>query len=85
MSAIDLQTEALIQKTIQVAFAESTVLTIAHRLSTVLGAGNQEDGVGCDRVVVLEDGRVIESDTPANLLANPRSRFYKLAKDAKLV
>ena len=84
-SAIDLQTEALIQKTIRSAFAGATVLTIAHRLSTVLGDNNNENGFGCDRVVVLEEGRVLEFDSPSVLLANPQSRFYKLAKDAKLV
>ncbi len=84
-SAIDLQTEALIQKTIRSAFAGATVLTIAHRLSTVLGDNNNENGFGCDRVVVLEEGRVLEFDSPLALLANPQSRFYKLAKDAKLV
>lgn len=52
-------------------FAESTILTIAHRLRTV---------IDYNRVMLLEDGKLIEFDTPANLLANKESKFYALCK-----
>lgn len=52
-------------------FAESTILTIAHRLRTV---------IDYNRVMLLEDGRIAEFDTPTNLLANRNSKFYALCK-----
>ncbi|CAK4112910.1 unnamed protein product, partial [Aphanomyces euteiches] len=53
---VDLATDQLIQTTIQQAFTTETVLTIAHRLDTILH---------CDRVVVLEKGQVVECDAPS--------------------
>ncbi|KAF0685850.1 Aste57867_22325 [Aphanomyces stellatus] len=70
---VDLATDTLIQATIQEAFTTETVLTIAHRLDTILH---------CDRVVVLEKGVVVECDAPASLMAQPTSRFYGLAHEA---
>jgi len=52
-------------------FAESTILTIAHRLRTV---------IDYNRIVLLEDGKIVEFDTPANLLADRDSKFYALCK-----
>ena len=54
-------------------FAESTILTIAHRLRTV---------IDYNRVMLLEDGKIVEFDTPGNLLANRDSKFYALCKAA---
>ncbi|XP_017461230.1 PREDICTED: multidrug resistance-associated protein 1-like, partial [Rhagoletis zephyria] len=75
-AAIDLETDALIQETIRREFAHCTVLTIAHRLNTILDS---------TRVLVMDAGRVLEFDTPEALLANTDSSFYSLAKDAGLV
>jgi ATP-binding cassette subfamily C (CFTR/MRP) protein 1 len=61
-AAIDLDTDSLIQKTISNAFANSTVLTIAHRLDTILHY---------DRILVLDRGQVAQFDTPANLASQP--------------
>ena len=58
-SNVDTASDALIQETVRAAFAECTVLTIAHRLHSILDS---------DRILVLEDGRVKEFDTPENLL-----------------
>ena len=56
---IDSKTDQIIQKIIKNEFKNSTVLTIAHRLNTI---------VQYDRVVVLKAGEIIEVDTPASLL-----------------
>lgn len=74
-AAIDQNTDALIQKTIRQEFATSTVLTIAHRLNTILDY---------DRIIVLGEGRIVEFDSPAVLLADRRSEFYSMAKKAGL-
>ncbi|XP_054168602.1 multidrug resistance-associated protein 1-like [Oppia nitens] len=72
-AAVDLETDSLIQQTIRKAFADCTVLTIAHRLHTILDS---------TRVLVLNEGRIAEFDSPDNLLADENSVFYSLAKDA---
>ncbi|KAH9589496.1 Multidrug resistance-associated protein 1, variant 2 [Schistosoma haematobium] len=75
-AAIDMQTDNLIQETIRREFSSCTVITIAHRLNTVLDY---------DRILVLEDGQMKELDSPKMLLQNKNSAFYSLAKDAHLV
>lgn len=75
-AAVDLETDSLIQATIRKEFAHCTVLTIAHRLNTILDS---------DRVLVLDAGQVAEFESPNNLLANQKSIFYSLAQDAGIV
>lgn len=75
-AAIDYQTDNLIQKTIRDSFKHCTVLTIAHRINTVM------DG---DKILVLDHGRVKEFDSPAALVKKKDSLFYGLAKEAGLV
>ncbi|OTF78883.1 hypothetical protein BLA29_003395 [Euroglyphus maynei] len=75
-AAIDLETDSLIQQTIRKEFADCTILTIAHRLNTIIDS---------NRVLVLDKGRVVEYDSPRKLLADRRSRFFALAKDAGLI
>ena len=75
-AAVDLETDALVQKTIRAAFADATILTIAHRLNTV---------VDYDRVMVLDKGEIVEFDSPQNLLADPESHFHAMAKDAGMI
>ncbi|NWI58575.1 MRP3 protein, partial [Calyptomena viridis] len=73
-AAIDLETDDLIQMTIRTQFEDCTVLTIAHRLNTIMDY---------TRVLVLDNGTVAEFDTPANLIA-AKGIFYNMAKDAGL-
>jgi ABC-type multidrug transport system fused ATPase/permease subunit len=62
------------QETIREAFKASTVLTIAHRLATVMA---------CDRVMVLGEGRVLEIGPPAELAATPGSTFRTMTHSAE--
>ncbi|XP_042637031.1 ATP-binding cassette sub-family C member 3 [Orycteropus afer afer] len=73
-AAIDLETDDLIQATIRTQFEACTVLTIAHRLNTIMDY---------TRVLVLDKGTIAEFDSPANLIA-ARGIFYSMAKDAGL-
>ncbi|KAM9784084.1 multidrug resistance-associated protein 1 [Syngnathus typhle] len=73
-AAVDMETDTLIQTTIRSQFEGCTVLTIAHRLNTIMDY---------TRVLVLEKGEMVEFDSPANLLAQ-RGSFYKMAKDSGL-
>ncbi|EJC98304.1 multidrug resistance-associated ABC transporter [Fomitiporia mediterranea MF3/22] len=72
-ASVDYATDELIGKTIRQEFADSTLLTIAHRLRTV---------IDYNRVMLLDQGRIVEYDRPATLLSNPSSRFYALCKAA---
>ncbi|XP_054158437.1 ATP-binding cassette sub-family C member 2-like [Oppia nitens] len=75
-AAVDVETDALIQQTIRQEFKSCTVLTIAHRINTIMDS---------DRVLVLNDGRVAEFASPDELLSNRTSIFYLLAKDAGVI
>ncbi|XP_078116374.1 ATP-binding cassette sub-family C member 5 isoform X2 [Sander vitreus] len=68
-AAIDNETDRLIQKTIRCAFGSCTTLIIAHRLNTVMS---------CSRVMVLDNGQILEFDSPTALLADENSRFRAL-------
>ncbi|KAJ3587403.1 hypothetical protein NHX12_011001 [Muraenolepis orangiensis] len=76
-AAIDGETDRLIQKTIRSSFQGCTTLIIAHRLNTVMS---------CNRVMVLDNGQILEFDSPAALLANESSRFRAMveASEAKM-
>ncbi|KAM4634684.1 multidrug resistance-associated protein 1 [Polymixia lowei] len=74
-AAVDLETDNLIQSTIRTQFEDCTVLTIAHRLNTIMDY---------TRVLVLDKGEMAEFDSPSSLIAK-RGIFYKMAKDSGLV
>ncbi|XP_073750488.1 ATP-binding cassette sub-family C member 4 isoform X3 [Callorhinus ursinus] len=68
---VDPRTDKLIQKKIREKFAQCTVLTIAHRLNTVIDS---------DKIMVLDSGRLKEYDEPYVLLQNEESLFYKMVQ-----
>ena len=68
---VDFKTDRLIQEVIRHKFKDTTVITIAHRLDTI---------IDCDRVMVLEGGLVVEFDNPASLLKKRGSYFAELVK-----
>ncbi|QQG45463.1 MAG: ABC transporter ATP-binding protein [Candidatus Sungiibacteriota bacterium] len=68
-SALDSESESAIQRAIEKLKGEVTVIIIAHRLSTVKHV---------DRLLVLDQGKIVEEGTPEELLANPASYFHKM-------
>uniref|UniRef100_A0A8C5X3B7 ATP-binding cassette sub-family C member 10 n=1 Tax=Malurus cyaneus samueli TaxID=2593467 RepID=A0A8C5X3B7_9PASS len=68
-ASVDQKTDQLLQQTIRQRFADKTVLTIAHRLNTILDS---------DRVLVMQAGRVAELDSPAHLSQKDGSLFQGL-------
>jgi ABC-type multidrug transport system fused ATPase/permease subunit len=75
-AAVDTETDVHIQKTLRDnVFSNRTVITIAHRINTVIDS---------DRVVVLEKGTAVEFDTPEKLMER-KGAFYQLVKEAGLL
>lgn len=68
-ASIDYKTDMLIQKVVRERFKDCTVMTIAHRVNTILNS---------DRILVLDKGRVVEFDTPKKLKEN-NGYFFTLA------
>ncbi|KAJ3122380.1 hypothetical protein HK100_012023 [Physocladia obscura] len=66
---VDYETDAMIQKALREDFHDATVLTIAHRLNTV---------IDYNRIIVLDNGVIAEYDSPKNLLQNEKSIFFAL-------
>ncbi|XP_046746905.1 ATP-binding cassette sub-family C member 4-like [Diprion similis] len=66
---IDRSTDTLIQNTIRRKFADFTVLTIAHRLNTIMDS---------DRILVMEGGCIVEFGPPHLLLKNPNGYFFQM-------
>ncbi|KAF9182685.1 hypothetical protein BGZ51_004502 [Haplosporangium sp. Z 767] len=69
-AAIDIETDNAIQRALRREFKDCTVLTIAHRINTIMDS---------DRILVLDNGRVSEFDPPQTLLQNKNGIFYSLA------
>ncbi|KAF5273604.1 hypothetical protein FQR65_LT04603 [Abscondita terminalis] len=68
---VDSQSDAVIHETIRRNFSKCTVLTIAHRLQTIMDS---------DRILVMDAGEVVEFDRPNTLLQNSDSVFYKMVQ-----
>ncbi|KAG1715015.1 Multidrug resistance-associated protein 4 [Nymphon striatum] len=74
-SNVDVITDKIIQRTIRTKFKDFTVITIAHRIHTIIDA---------DVVVVMDNGKVIELDSPKNLVQNNNSNFYKMIMETEV-
>ncbi|OWZ06366.1 ABC transporter [Phytophthora megakarya] len=71
-AAIDHETDHKLQRVIRTAFAKSTVLTIAHRLDTILDS---------DRIMVLDGGRLVEYAAPEELVSKGHGHFFELMRE----
>jgi len=73
-ASVDVETDQLIQTMLREELRNCTVLTIAHRLDSI---------ADYDKILVLDQGRVAEFDSPVNLLTNANSHFYRLLHAAR--
>ncbi|PIN10944.1 Xenobiotic-transporting ATPase [Handroanthus impetiginosus] len=71
-ASVDTATDNLIQQTLKNHFTDSTVITIAHRITSVLDS---------DMVLLLDDGLLKEYDSPQKLLEDKSSLFSKLVAE----
>ncbi|KAJ6131239.1 hypothetical protein N7523_001699 [Penicillium sp. IBT 18751x] len=72
-SNIDTKTDEIMQRVIREKFCRHTIISVAHKLDTILDY---------DRVVVLDAGRIVEIGEPYVLLTEPKSHFSKLYSNA---
>lgn len=70
-ASLDVQSDSLLQRMIRTHFSDRTVLTIAHRLITI---------IDYDRVMVLDAGRIAEFGTPRDLLKDHKGVFYAMVQ-----
>ena len=74
-ASIDYITEEIIQKAIDELLVDSTFITIAHRIKTILNY---------DKILTLDNGKIVDFDTPKNLLNDKNSLFYELYSKSNL-
>ncbi|KAI0667969.1 P-loop containing nucleoside triphosphate hydrolase protein [Trametes maxima] len=72
---LDVETDKAVQETIRAAFKDFTVVTVAHRIKTI---------VDYDQVAVLEAGKIVEAGSPARLLQEEGSMFARLRHDSAM-
>ncbi|KAK9994673.1 hypothetical protein SO802_024376 [Lithocarpus litseifolius] len=71
-ASIDNATDTILQKTIRTEFADCTVITVAHRIPTVMD---------CTMVLAISDGKIVEYDEPMKLMKREGSLFGQLVKE----
>ncbi|KAM2227788.1 hypothetical protein ACFXTI_014561 [Malus domestica] len=69
---MDNTTDSILQKTIRTEFEDCTVITVAHRIPTVMD---------CTKVLAISDGILVEYDEPTTLMKNEGSLFGHLVKE----
>ena len=67
--SVDAKTDELMQTILREKFSQHTIIAVAHKLDTILDF---------DKVALLDEGKVIEFDSPYDLLSDSSSAFYKL-------
>ncbi|KAI9600531.1 hypothetical protein H4Q26_000315 [Puccinia striiformis f. sp. tritici PST-130] len=72
-SSIDMETDAQIQSTIRECMGDSMVITIAHRLFTV---------IDYDKLIILREGQIIESGSPKDLIQDSNSEFRSMCESS---
>ena len=72
---IDYKTEQIIQNVINEILTQSTIITIAHRIKTILNY---------DKILVIENGEIVDFDSPKNLMEKKEGIFYKLYQKSNL-
>ncbi|MBA0806368.1 hypothetical protein Gohar_005822, partial [Gossypium harknessii] len=70
-ASIDNATDLILQKTIRTEFADCTVITVAHRIPTVMD---------CTMVLTISDGKLVEYDEPTKLIQREGSLFGQLGE-----
>lgn len=75
-ASMDEETDVLIHRVLEENFASCTVIAVAHKLRSVLK---------CDKVMLVEEGRIVEYDSPVALLSNKNGRFYKMIERDRLL
>ncbi|KAL7183680.1 hypothetical protein ACSBR2_025961 [Camellia fascicularis] len=71
-ASIDNATDIILQRTIRIEFADCTVITVAHRIPTVMD---------CTMVLAISDGKLVEFDEPMKLMKRENSLFGQLVKE----
>ncbi|KAG8807550.1 hypothetical protein FRC17_004416 [Serendipita sp. 399] len=75
-SSIDFETDNKIQDALREEFSSSCVITIAHRLQTI---------IDYDRVIVMDAGKIVENGPPSQLIRDPNGVFYSMCAKAGIV
>ena len=74
-ASIDYKTEEMIQKAVSDLLNDSTFITIAHRIKTI---------INYDKILTLDNGKVVDFDSPKNLLNDKTTLFYELYSKSNL-
>lgn len=72
-ASIDYKSDSMIQQTIRDEFSDSTILTIAHRLRSI---------IDYDKILVMDAGKVVEYDDPYVLIADKETLFYSMCENS---
>lgn len=72
---MDAETDKMLHGVITEIFADCTILSIAHRLHSILN---------CDKVLVLDNGKIVEFDNPKVLMNQKDSLFHAMCKESKM-
>lgn len=71
-ASLDYEADALIQNSLATVFSDCTIITVAHRLQTIMNS---------HKILVLDAGNIVEFDTPANLLHHEGGGAFKALVD----